>query len=61
MSIERTGIIRYKNNTDCRDGALLYKNPEYAQYIINPMMSELFCYDSDNHGAFEGWMDTIGN
>ena len=50
VSIERTGVIHYKNNTDCKDGALLKIKSDDAKYIINPIMSELFCYDSDDHG-----------
>lgn len=48
--IDRSGVIRYQNNTDCTDGAVLYIKPEEAQYIIDPIMTELFCYDVDNHG-----------
>ncbi len=36
--------------TDCVDGAVMYVKPEDAQYIIDPIMSEIFCYDADEHG-----------
>ena len=50
VSIEKSGVIRYRNNTDCRDGAVLLIHADDAKYIIDPMMTELFCYDTDNHG-----------
>ncbi len=51
VSIEKSGVVRYRNNIDCQDGALLYIKPDNAKYIIDPIMSELFCYDSDDHGG----------
>ncbi|MCI9271616.1 MAG: hypothetical protein HFH11_10810 [Dorea sp.] len=50
VSIEKSGLIRYQNNTDCKDGAVLRIKAEDAQFIINPIMTELFCYDADEHG-----------
>lgn len=50
VGIEKSGVIRYQTNTDCRDGALLLIKAEEAQYIIDPIMTELFCYDTDEHG-----------
>ena len=43
-------MIRYKNNTDCKYGAFLTINPENADWIVHPIMEELFCYDADDHG-----------
>ncbi|MDE7285437.1 MAG: hypothetical protein K2N55_01145, partial [Lachnospiraceae bacterium] len=51
VRIYRNGVIQYKNNTDCLNGAVLYIKPEDAQYIIDPIMSEIFCYDADEHGT----------
>lgn len=51
VRIHKNGVIHYQNSTDCTDGALLYIQPEDAQYIIDPIMTELFCYDADNHGT----------
>lgn len=51
VRIEKNGVIRYKNNIDCTEGAVLYIKPEDAQYIIEPIMAELFCYDTDEHGT----------
>lgn len=51
VNIEKSGVIRYKNNTDCKDGCVLRINSDDAEYIIDPIMTELFCYDTDDHGA----------
>ena len=50
VRIEKTGAIRYQNNTDCENGTELLIKSEDAEYIIDPIMTELFCYDSDDHG-----------
>ena len=50
VSINKDGIIKYQNNTDCKDETYLSIKPDDAAYIINPIMSELFCYDADEHG-----------
>ena len=50
VSIEKSGVIRYQNNTDCKDGAVLLIKADDAEYIIDPIMTELFCYDTDDHG-----------
>lgn len=50
--INRTGIVEYKNNEECADGAMLIINADDARYIIDRIMTELFCYDSDEHGHF---------
>ena len=50
VKICKNGHIFYRNNTDCVDDAFMLINPEDAAYIIEPMMTELFCYDSDEHG-----------
>lgn len=51
VRIYRDGVIAYQNAEDCVDGAVMYSKPEDAQYIIHPMMEELFCYDADEHGT----------
>ena len=33
------------------DGAVLLIKADDAEYIIDPIMTELFCYDTDEHGA----------
>lgn len=50
VSVSKKGIIKYRNNTDCKDGALLMIKADDAAYIIDPIMTELFCYDADEHG-----------
>lgn len=50
VRINKNGIINYKNNIDCKDGTVIYIKPDEARYIIDPIMTELFCYDSDEHG-----------
>ena len=56
-SIEKSGMIRYQNNTDCQDGVFLTINSEDADWIVHPIMEELFCYDADDHGEaiFDGY------
>ena len=51
VSIEKSGVIRYQNNVDCTDGAVLLIKEADAEYIIDPIMTELFCYDADEYGA----------
>lgn len=51
MRIYRNGVIKYQNNTDCPDETVLYIKPEDADYIIDSIMTELFCYDADGHGT----------
>jgi len=51
VQIHRNGRIEYKNNTDNKDEATIFIKSDKAAYIIDPIMTELFCYDSDNHGA----------
>ena len=50
VSVNKNGVIKYNNNTDCQDGAVLQINADDAEYIIDPIMTELFCYDADGHG-----------
>jgi len=51
VSTEKSGVIRYQNNTDCMDGAVLLIKADDAEYIIGRIMAELFCYDTDEHDA----------
>lgn len=48
--IHRNGLIEYWNNTDHREKIVTAIKRDDAAYIIDPIMTELFCYDSDNHG-----------
>ena len=43
--------ITYLNNAEQTDKCSVLIEPEQAEYIIDPITSELFCYDSDNHGT----------
>ena len=38
VCIEKSGVIRYRNNTDCADGAVLLIKAEDAQYIIDELL-----------------------
>ncbi|MCD8010530.1 MAG: hypothetical protein LUF34_07055 [Lachnospiraceae bacterium] len=51
VKINRNGIYEYKNNTGCKKNVMGKISAENAQYIIDPIMSDFFCYDSDNHGS----------
>ena len=51
VTIEKTGDIFYKNNTNCTEGAGYTLMEGDADYAIHPMMEELFCNDEGNHGA----------
>ena len=48
--IHRNGLIEYWNNTDHKDKTVAIIKRDDAAYIIDPITTELFCYDSDNHG-----------
>lgn len=50
VSIYRDGTIMYYSNSEKQEITKNQIDPEKAAYMINPIMSELFCYDSDNHG-----------
>lgn len=50
VRIYRNGVVKYKNNIEANSEAISYIKPEDAQYIIDPIMTEIFCYDADNHG-----------
>ena len=51
VRINKSGSVFYNNNSDCVGGQLIYLDPNDSKYIIDPIMSELFCYDADNHGS----------
>lgn len=55
VRINKDGNIRCWNNTDGKAGFFTRIDPEDAAYIIDPVMSELFCYDTDRYG--EGCID----
>ena len=48
--IYRNGIIKYYGNDGSEDSEFSIDS-EDTRYIINPIMTELFCYDADNHGS----------
>ena len=48
--IHRSGLIEYWNNTDHKDKIVTTIARDDAAYIIDPITTELFCYDSDEHG-----------
>lgn len=50
VDLSKNGKVMYRNSTDCTDGAFLIINVKDAGYIIDPIMTELFCYDEDEHG-----------
>lgn len=52
VCINKNGVVAYQNNTDCTDKAYIVLPPDIdAEYFIDPIMTELFCYDSDSHGT----------
>ena len=51
ICIHKNGVIKYQNNIDCIDCIDIDVTSENTEYFIDPIMSELFCYDSDNHGT----------
>lgn len=51
VSINKNGLVTYQNNLDCNDVIAAHILAGNAGYIIDPIMSELFCYDSDEHGS----------
>lgn len=51
LIIYRNGTIIYRNNADHPDPTTAKIKPEEAAYIIDPIMSDLFCYDTAGHGS----------
>lgn len=49
--INRNGGVDYKNSIDCINPVVYILRSKDASWIINPIMSSLFCYDTDNHGT----------
>lgn len=62
INIYKNGVIEYWNNTDHKDKTVTIINRDEAAYIIDPVASELFCYDSDNHGeaTIDGYYWKLG-
>jgi len=50
IRIYKNGVIEYTDANECKDGAMMYIKPDDAAYIIDPITTELFCYDTSNHG-----------
>lgn len=51
VRIYKNGVIKYHNNVDCIEEAVMLINPENAEWFIDPIMADLFCYDYDNCGS----------
>ena len=54
--IFRHGVVQYWNNIENKKCITTIKSDD-AAYIIGPIMTEIFCYDSDSHGkpAVDGY------
>lgn len=50
VDLSRDGRVMYRNSVDCSDGVFLYICSKDAEYMIDPVMTEFFCYDEDDHG-----------
>ena len=50
FSVKTEGLLYTHQPLHSNDDILFRINKETAGHIINPVASELFCYDSDNHG-----------
>lgn len=50
VRINKNGVIEYHNSEDCKNPVVINIKPENAEYIIEPITTELFCYDVDGHG-----------
>lgn len=46
----KDGTIVYRNSADCKNEITLHIKSDDARYIIDPILTELFCYDSGKHG-----------
>lgn len=51
LILHRNGSILYQNNVDHSELTLVQIDAEKAAYIIDPVMSDLFCYDFCSHGS----------
>ena len=49
-AVKTEGLLYTHQPLHSNDDILFRINKETAGHIINPAASELFCYDSDNHG-----------
>lgn len=47
----RNGMIQDQTGSGTEGSATIYIEADDAAYIIDPIMTELFCYDSDDHGV----------
>lgn len=50
VRIYKNGVIKYRAEEESSIYEKFTIDPEHAHYIINPIMKNLFCYDTDNHG-----------
>ena len=50
FAVKTEGLLYTHQPLHSNDDILFRINKETAGHIINPAASELFCYDSDNHG-----------
>ena len=51
VRIYKNGVIKYHAEEENSVDEKFTIDPENAHYIINPIMKNLFCYDTDNHGS----------
>lgn len=50
VSIKKSGLIHYKNNCDCLEGAMKMIKSQDGDWIIHEIMKQLFCYDVKERG-----------
>ncbi len=51
VRIHRNGLVEYRDILHGTDDVIMQIDSDIAGYIIDPISTELFCYDSDNHGT----------
>ena len=49
--IQKNGIIKYWNNFEVKGIAVRKINPEHTAYMIDPLFTKLFCYDTGYKGS----------
>lgn len=51
LKLDKDGSVCFKDNGNTLSGVVMNISPEDAAWIINPVLSELYCYDEDEHGT----------
>lgn len=51
VRIYRNGVVKYSNNIDCKDGAVMFIKPEDAQHILRYYIPDLFGHETQSAGA----------